>query len=437
MNVPLDNLYNWIEGLLPCPAIMYVFYPHGSKKISDLHMMRSYDPESLWKLPAVIANDQEPLNWEYYNDSNLYKNTLGWHHLPQDLRDVATKFYSDYNLKSRIYGRSSWIYDKSIIVHSEKNSKDVDQYQNNGFICLHYWAHALIARDWYRFAQHDVRLDTSQKNTNTFLIYCRDWSEGREYRLKFLELLVTHGLESVSHTSFMHYNSNGNHFSNYKFSNRNFEFLNPKTIDNISNNKVASSSSADYDWRDFVLTKLSIILETVFDGTKIHLTEKTLRPIACGHPFILAAGPGSLDYIKSYGFRTFSPYIDESYDQETDSLKRLEKIITSMKKIQDLQGKDLDDFNHNTKIIALYNKQHFFSDKFFSQIKNELKTNLEAAMPQMNEFLGKTYLQYCKTLRINNMLHMSSGRAKLIPYIRQLRQSYPKSRSSHGEDSQV
>jgi hypothetical protein len=48
------------------------------------------------------------------------------------------------------------------------------------------------------------------------------------------------------------------------------------------------------------------VAETVFD-TRIHLTEKTLRPIACGHPFILAAGPGSLKYLQTYGFRTFSP----------------------------------------------------------------------------------------------------------------------------------
>jgi hypothetical protein len=44
------------------------------------------------------------------------------------------------------------------------------------------------------------------------------------------------------------------------------------------------------------------------------LTEKALRPIACGQPFILAATPGSLQYLRSYGFKTFSGYIDETYD---------------------------------------------------------------------------------------------------------------------------
>jgi hypothetical protein len=103
----------------------------------------------------------------------------------------------------------------------------------------------------------------------------------------------------------------------------------PELIDQFLDNKFSSAASADYDPNDFINSEISVILETVFDDRRIHLTEKTLKPIACGHPFILAAGPGALEYIRSYGFKTFAPYIDESYDQETDSLKRLEKIEQS------------------------------------------------------------------------------------------------------------
>jgi uncharacterized coiled-coil protein SlyX len=114
----------------------------------------------------------------------------------------------------------------------------------------------------------------------------------------------------------------------------------------------------------------------MFDNSRIHLTEKTLRPIACGHPFVLAAGPGSLEYLRSYGFRTFAPWIDESYDHEPDSLRRLEKIINSMNKINLLDTEEFDQFLIEIRHIADFNKKHFFSDAFQQQVIEELKTNL-------------------------------------------------------------
>jgi hypothetical protein len=81
MNVPLDNLYHWIEGLLPSPVVLYVFHPHGSKKISDCHRLKKYSIDNIRKLPTVILHDQEPLDWEFYADpaqyiEELFKNTL-------------------------------------------------------------------------------------------------------------------------------------------------------------------------------------------------------------------------------------------------------------------------------------------------------------------------------------------------------------------------
>jgi hypothetical protein len=165
------------------------------------------------------------------------------------------------------------------------------------------------------------------------------------------------------------------------------------------------------------------------------LTEKTLRPIACGQPFILAAGPGALDYIRSYGFKTFSPWIDESYDQETDSLKRMEKIIYSMKQIENLQGQDREDFFQEIKSIAEFNKKHFFSDEFFNQIKDELKNNLNSAMQQVTKSQGKIYLSWLKLLKKNNMLDMGRAvRNVATLHLKQLRQSYPHVRSNPQTD---
>ena len=453
MSVPLDNLYNWVEGLLPAPACVYVFRPHGSKKISDLHWLKDYNFRTKWQIPGVIMHDQEPLDWNLYDcpdqwqqlwkekyriprwkekfESNAdFENEeknddSDWIVFSPEYFDLKEKYFSKFNLKSEILRKDAGAYDQTILIHSEKNSIDLEHYQNNEFLCVHYWAHAVIARDWFRFAEYDIRLQTDASPQSTFLIYCRDWSHRREYRLKFLEMLIENNLYHVSKTSIMHTNSNDVYFLDYKFSNPDFKLNNPQLIGQVPTNTFSSGASADYDYADFVSTQISVVLETVFDDNRIHLTEKTLRPIACGHPFMLAAGPGALDYIRSYGFKTFAPWIDESYDQELDSLKRMEKIIISMKQIENLQGQAREDCFREIKSIAEFNKKHFFSDEFVDQIKNELKDNLNLAMQQVTKSRGKNYLTWLGILKKEKMLDMARDYRKMTTMlVKQLRQSY-------------
>jgi hypothetical protein len=444
MNVPLDNLYNWVEGLLPVPAIVYVFRPYGSKKISDCNWLHDYDLTTRHKSLPIIMYDQEPLDWNLYNSPQQYLDYKQYNNNKQgkfvhslEFADLRFNYFSKFNLKFITLLKNSIIYDQSILVHSEKNSTDLDQYQQNGFLCVHYWAHALIARDWYRFAQLDSRLDAVKPTTHKFLIYCRDWSHGREYRLKFLEMLCQHQLDQVSRTSIMHTNSENVHFSQHKFLNSKFELCEPDLISRVSSNNYSSSVSADYDTNDFVETQVSVVLETVFDGSRIHLTEKTLRPIACGHPFVLAAGPGALEYIRSYGFKTFSPWINESYDSETDSSERMKKIIESIKQIQQLQGQEQQDFLQAVKQIAEFNKKHFFSNEFFDQVQNELKINLAHACDQAMQTCGRHYLELMKLVKKHKLVWPKEERTQWVRFLRQLRQSYPRDQSNHQEDLPV
>jgi hypothetical protein len=269
---------------------------------------------------------------------------------------------------------------------------------------------------------------------NKFLIYCRDWSHRREYRLKFLEILVENDLARDSQTSVMHDNSEHVHFLQHEFSNPAFNLSQPELISKISSNAYSSTMSADYNYHDFISTQISVILETVFDGSKIHLTEKTLRPIACGHPFILAAGPGSLEYVRSYGFKTFAPWIDESYDSETDSLKRLEKIIQAMKHIQNLQGQELEKFLQGIQQIAKFNKKHFFSQEFVDLVTCELKNNLQVAYQQVKKSRGRDYQGFLKILKNQKLLDRLHQHQEKTQFVRQLRRSGPGDPSSPAAD---
>jgi len=441
MSVPLDNLYNWVEGLLPYPAALYIFHPHGSKKISDCDWLRDYNSSNKWKLPGIIMHDQEPLDWEFYNLSSS-KLDINYNYVKRfttgsPLLQTKLHLFKNLNLRSLVLIQSSCLYDNVILVHSEKNSKDLFRYVQNGYICVHYWAHAVIARDWYRFAEHDKKLTEIKPPKYKFLIYCRDWSHIREYRLKFLELLVKNNLQHTSQTSVMHINSKGVHFAQHQFVNPAFKLHDPELIFNITQNQYSSNISATYNDLDFCTTEISIVLETVFDDSRIHLTEKILRPIACGHPFLLAAGPNALEYLRTYGFKTFAPWIDESYDLESNSLKRLEKIIQSMVQIQNLQGQELRNFSKKIKQIAEYNKAHFFSDSFFKQVTDELENNLGQAIQLVKESRGEYWLKLLSYLKKHHPMNQMLMRREQTQFVRQLRQSYQRDQSNPAADPSV
>jgi len=143
------------------------------------------------------------------------------------------------------------------------------------------------------------------------------------------------------------------------------------------------------------------VLETLFDDTRWHLTEKSLRPIACGKPFILAATPGSLQYLQSYGFETFSDLIDESYDLIVEPQLRLLAIVKEMQRISQLSSIEKCKLYTDLDVICLRNKQHFFNG-FVEQVIEEYQTNLDTAMQVMQQHCTGKHLTEIKKLLEKN-----------------------------------
>jgi hypothetical protein len=439
MNIPLDNLYHWIQGLAQHPVMLYVFRPHGSKDIFDLDQFEeSLIPYQPWPMtPLIVCHDQEPLDFNLhqfdYDLARLEQLVLKRDWTQNDL-EIEMEFYN--NLSSFPNFKPNWLSsamhcsDWVILLHSEQNSNDVEQFSQCGFAPVYYWSHAMIARDWYRFAQYDTRF--LKKVEKTFLVYCRDWMPRREYRLKFLDLLVNANLVEDCKISTQHTNNQGVHLRDYVSVDPKFT-VDTYRLEIIPDNNTGPAASADYNVTDINSTAISVVLETVVDGDKIHLTEKILRPIACGHPFLLAAGPGSLAYLKSYGFKTFDSVFDESYDQQTDTVKRLEMIVQTMQKIQQLSDSEWEQIN----AIAAYNKQHFFSDSFINQVIAELQINLNDAVEFCLENRGDTFWKWRKIMRRTGLyrryVDFKSERSKnIIRELRKHRLRRPHNNSSPG-----
>jgi hypothetical protein len=66
----------------------------------------------------------------------------------------------------------------------------------------------------------------------------------------------------------------------------------------------------------------------------VFITEKTYKPIAFYHPFVIMGQPGSLKSLQQSGFETFENLFDESYDIELDWIKRLDLLVNIVKQFQ-------------------------------------------------------------------------------------------------------
>ena len=92
---------------------------------------------------------------------------------------------------------------------------------------------------------------------------------------------------------------------------------------------------------------------TAEDG--IFITEKTYRPIALKHPFILLAYPHTLKFLRQRGFKTFHPYIDETYDTIEDNQQRLNSIVDEIQRISQLSKNEFVEMINGCNKIALEN----------------------------------------------------------------------------------
>lgn len=379
MSIPLDRLYNFLHDISGHDISIYRFYPHGSKNLLDLLPLKKPVPDVIALLTPIImiCHDQEPLNYDLYKDA-VPESPPTWKQ--NNWIDAISLRQSLYpGLKSVVLLSGINLNDYCFLLHSEKNSEHVKLYEQEKYISVYYWSHAIIARDWFRYADLDPCVKTKQTWPDIdFLIYNRSWSGTREYRIKFAELLVDNDLAAKCLTKFNPID--GEHYNKHNFSNVDFKPIRTDLECYFDKNISESSASADYNYCDYQQTAIEVVLETLFDDSRLHLTEKTLRPIACGQPFILAATPGSLKYIRDYGFKTFEPYIDENYDTIQDPVTRMKAIMAEMKRISLLAIEEKQILIQQLQEITEYNRHRFFSDDFFQFVVDEYQANLRKAL---------------------------------------------------------
>jgi hypothetical protein len=422
MSIPLDQIYNYIEKINneiynDC-ILIYHFWPHGSKKIQDLTGLHSHykslDQFTKIQYANMIMHDQEPLKFDQYQGTDILQHICDVSTDPSTLRPfnwpitentspqelALIEIYKNLNLRFAISNPFS-VFDLTMLVHSEKNSVELKIYEDNGFIGVYWWCHAIIALDWFRYLQH---VDQKKKAKKTFLIYNRAWSGTREYRLKFAEFLIRLGIEDHCQTNVNPVEPElGIHYEQHTFSNPTWR---PSVVleNHFPTTAANSWASADIALGDYEATDIEVVLETLFDDPRQQLTEKSLRPIACAQPFILASTPGSLEYLRNYGFKTFGDLWDESYDTTVDPEKRLHAIVDLMNQIRHWLPHVRESKMTQAQAIADYNKKLFFSKEWQENIINEYKNNFSDAMKIMTANITSAHTKKLQKLKPDSVV---------------------------------
>ena len=367
--ISVHNLY-WIlhEQLLrPIRLNAWYYYPWGTQL--DLHLIahggsHPFTRHSRVDLGhALFHFDQEPI----YNESlgDLY-----------DQHALAWNFYS-------------W---PKFLANSERSAIKKNVCRKRHFLDWYYFYHGWAALDWFRDAKY---VSGNQPIDSAYLCLNHLVGGKRSYRISLLARLLDRQCTQSGRISFhgditdVHdeLQDPDTHLSNT--SKRIIQCNLQNMIDLPWHVDTATGSgelSAIFGMDEFALWQKSfmhVVTETVFYESKLHLTEKIFKPIVAARPFMLVAAPGNLAYLREYGFRTFSQWIDERYDLIHDPDDRLDAIVAEIKRLQDLPLQELQGILTEMEPVLKHNRRHFFG-RFRETLVHEIVDNFDQCVRVWN-----------------------------------------------------
>ena len=268
---------------------------------------------------------------------------------------------------------------------SERDSDTVNAVcEKFGWRSYYYFFHGWAALDWYRGYDRTFLIQpwTERTINKTFLAPNRIVAGERQHRLKMLYWIFRLGMTN-NHISCPAVCPAENIAILDAVQPLQSQYTDIKTVFAQQSLPISFKNETDHPmqscWLDLfdqsAESLLYLVTETVATGRRHHLTEKTFKPIALGMPFIIVGTQGSLRYLRSYGFKTFGHLWDESYDDEPDDSKRIEKIAQILKMLDGLDEHRQDIFKGAWEIIE-HNWNHFYNGGFEQILWQELQDML-------------------------------------------------------------
>jgi len=107
-----------------------------------------------------------------------------------------------------------------------------------------------------------------------------------------------------------------------------------------------------------------------------HLHSSTFNPIYCGHPVIQFGPKGHLKELRKRGFKTFSKWWDESYDNIDNGWKRFQAVLDIVKNLSTKTNEELLEMyiemknvlQHNSDLILNYDISNELTNRILYQV---------------------------------------------------------------------
>ena len=217
----------------------------------------------------------------------------------------------------------------------------------------------------YKIEEIKNNINSKKKRNNKILCFNRNNHAHRAYLIdRILEL----NLEKDSLITYLNIGSNNNFWKSPKF-------LKTLTYDEKGNDRAPININLEAHISSYV----NVVTETLFEtntNNTVFFSEKIFKPIICLQPFILVGQAHGLKYLKEMGYKTFDPFIDESYDNIENPIDRLEAIIEQIKIISNMSWEQLNNLLCDLYPILLHNftnhvnlvKSHYDGSEIINKI---------------------------------------------------------------------
>ena len=317
------------------------------------------DTESLVSEPLIrdrkkvfIFWDQEPFNPEIHEDT---------------IETFYTNFVSPFSLDNptvrAIKAKASCVF-----VTSEKDSKHVSELcESKGFEYAYYFFHGWASLDWYRGYNrtHLIEPYKDRDITNTFISPNRTVGGNRYHRIDLFKAMVENNLIENNKVSFPKYCP----YSGEEVKVQGVEL--PLVFASEDPSNIPNESYKISLWEESKNSLLQVVTETVYEQETLHLTEKIFKPIVMQMPFVLVGARNNLEYLRSYGFKTFNEFWDESYD-DMDNDQRINAVTKLLTDLNSLSIKEKAHLQKHLVPVVEHNFNWFYSQEFENLLWKEL-----------------------------------------------------------------
>jgi hypothetical protein len=272
------------------------------------------------------------------------------------------------------------------ICTSEKNSESVTAIcKKFNWDSYYYFFHGWAALDWYRGYNRTFLIQpwAGRKISKTFLAPNRIVAGERQHRLEVLYHIFKNNM-SHNHVSCPAICPVENISVQDAIKSLTSKYPDIESVFAAQSLPINFAGETDHPMHSCWLSLfdesaeslLYLVTETVATGQRHHLTEKTFKPIALGMPFVIVGTKGSLEYLRSYGFRTFDSIWDESYDQAEDDV-RIERIASLLRSLDELSDEAKQELFEAAHQVIEHNWNHFYGGGFEAVLWAELKDMLD------------------------------------------------------------